>query len=146
VPRYLDLQLWLRHDSVPFTHSSNLVSALETSLLQTAWEEHIGRTARDARWLRAALRAQPLKLSAPEAAASPGVVSIELPAEVPSCEVAERLERRGFELAWRSAYLAERNWIQVALMGDYDRAALRELPAAIALEVRECARRADRAA
>jgi aspartate aminotransferase-like enzyme/ribosomal protein S18 acetylase RimI-like enzyme len=146
VPRYLDLQLWLRHDSVPFTHSSNLVGALETALLQTDWEERIGRTARDARWLRAALRAQSLKQVAPEAAASPGVVSIELPAEVPSRDVAEGLERRGFEVAWRSAYLADRNWIQVALMGDYDRPALRELPAAIALEVRERARRADRAA
>lgn len=145
-PRYLDLQLWLRHDSVPFTHSSNLAGALEVALTQTDWDARIGCTARDARWLRAALRAQGLKVVAPEQAASPGVASIELPGTAPSPDVAESLERRGFEVAWRSAYLVDRNWIQVALMGDYDRPALRELPAAIALEVRERARRADRAA
>jgi aspartate aminotransferase-like enzyme/GNAT superfamily N-acetyltransferase len=145
-PRYLDLHLWLRHDSVPFTHSSNLVGALDTALAQTDWQERIGRTARDARWLRAALRAQGLALVAPEAAASPGVVSIELPAAAPAREVAEAMERRGFEIAWRSGYLMDRNWVQVALMGEYDRAALRELPAALARAARARARRADRAA
>ena len=146
VPRYLDLGLWLRHGSVPFTHSSNLVGALEAALEQTDWAEHIERTARDAHWLRAALRAQGLAVVAPEPFASPGVASIALPPETPSGAVAEGLERLGYEIAWRSAYLVERNWIQVALMGDYDRAALRGLPAAVALQVREHALRPGRAA
>ena len=146
VPRYLDLELWLRNGSVPFTHSSNLVGALEVALEQTDWAERIGRTARDARWLRAALRAQGLAVVAPEQFASPGVASIALPPETPSGAVAEGLERLGYEIAWRSAYLVERNWIQVALMGDYDRAALRRLPAAVALQAREHALRPGRAA
>jgi aspartate aminotransferase-like enzyme/ribosomal protein S18 acetylase RimI-like enzyme len=146
VPRYLDLELWLRHGSVPFTHSSNLVGALEAALEQTDWAERIGRTARDAHWLRAALRAQGLAVVAPEQFASPGVASIALPPETPSGAVAEGLERLGYEIAWRSAYLVERNWIQVALMGDYDRAALRRLPAAVALQARERALRPGRAA
>jgi aspartate aminotransferase-like enzyme len=146
VPRYLDLELWLRHASVPFTHSSNLVAALEVALEQTDWAERIGRTARDGRWLRAALRAQGLDVVAPEQFASPGVVSIALPPATPSSAVAEGLERLGYEVAWRSGYLVERNWIQVALMGDYDRAALRRLPAAVALQARERALRAGRAA
>jgi len=146
VPRYLDLGLWLRHGSVPFTHSSNLVGALEVALEQTDWAERIGRTARDGRWLRAALRAQGLAVVAPEQCASPGVVSIALSPETPSGAVAEGLERLGCEVAWRSAYLVERNWIQVALMGEYDRAALRGLPAAVALQAREHALRRGRAA
>ncbi len=146
VPRYLDLELWLRHGSVPFTHSSNLVAALETALEQTDWAERISRTARDARWLRAALRAQGLAVVAPEQSASPGVVSVVLPPQAPSATVAEGLERFGYEVSWRSAYLVGRNWIQVALMGDYDRAALRGLPAAVALKAHEHALRPDRAA
>ncbi len=146
VPRYLDLELWLRHGSVPFTHSSNLVGALEVALEQTDWAERIGRTARDGRWLRAALRAQGLAVVAPEQCASPGVVSIALSPETPSDAVAEGLEQLGCEVAWRSAYLVERNWIQVALMGDYDRGALRGLPAAVALQVREHSLRRGRAA
>ena len=146
VPRYLDLALWLRHGSVPFTHSSNLVGALETALEQTDWAERIRRTARDARWLRAELRAQGLAVVAPEQFASPGVASIALPPETPSRAVAEGIERLGYEVASRSAYLVERNWIQVALMGDYDRAALRGLPTAVALQAREHALRSGRAA
>jgi aspartate aminotransferase-like enzyme/GNAT superfamily N-acetyltransferase len=146
VPRYLDLALWLRHGSVPFTHSSNLVSALEAALERTDWGAHIERTARDARWLREALRARGLALVAPESCASPGVASIALPVQTPSPAVAGGLERLGYEVAWRSGYLMERNWIQVALMGDYDRAALRGLPAAIAQLAHERALRTGRAA
>ncbi len=146
VPKYLDLELWLRHASVPFTHSSNLVGALEAALERTDWAERINRTARDARWLRAALRAQDLAVVAPEQFASPGVASVALPPQAPSAAVAEGLERVGYEVAWRSAYLMDRNWIQVALMGDYDRAALRGLPAAVAAQAREHALRPGRAA
>jgi len=135
-PRYLDLAYWLRRDSVPFTHSSNLVAALEAALSGVDWEARLRNTAHDARWLRAALRAREFALVAPEGAASPAVASIALPAAVPAAEVGAALARRGFEIAWRSVYLTSRNWVQVALMGEYDRIALRQLPEALAEEVR----------
>ena len=144
--RYLDLAYWLRRDSVPFTHSSNLVAALETALARVDWDARLRNTARDARWLRGALRAQGLALVAPEAAASPGVASIALPDGAPAAEVGAALAQRGFEIAWRSAYLASRNWVQVALMGEYDRAALRQLPGALAQEVQARTRSGARAA
>jgi aspartate aminotransferase-like enzyme/GNAT superfamily N-acetyltransferase len=144
--RYLDLAYWLRRDSVPFTHSSNLVAALEAALARVDWDARLRDTARHARWLRDALRAQGLALVAPEAAASPSVASIALPDGVPAAEVGAALLRRGFEIAWRSAYLASRNWVQVALMGAYDRVALRQLPGALAEEVRARTRDAERAA
>jgi aspartate aminotransferase-like enzyme/GNAT superfamily N-acetyltransferase len=145
-PRYLDLAYWLGRDSVPFTHSSNLVAALEAALARVDWRARFRDTARDAVWLRGALRAQGLALVAPEDAASPGVVSIALDAAAPAAEVGAALARRGFEVAWRSAYLASRNWVQVALMGEYDRVALRQLPGALAEEVRGFAWQGDRAA
>lgn len=145
-PRYLDLEYWLRRDSVPFTHSSNLVAALDASLSGIDWPAHFRATAHDALWLRGALRALGFALVAPEAAASPGIVSIALDAAAPSADVGAALARRGFEIAWRSAYLQSRNWVQVALMGEYDRAALRQLPGALAEEVRSRLRRGERAA
>lgn len=144
--RYLDLAYWLRRDSVPFTHSSNLVAALDAALAQVDWDARLGHTARDARWLRSALRAREFVLVAPEAAASPAVASIVLPEGVPADEVGAALARRGFEIAWRSAYLASRNWVQVALMGAYDRIALRQLPEALAEEARARTRSGIRAA
>ncbi|MDH5537121.1 MAG: aminotransferase class V-fold PLP-dependent enzyme, partial [Betaproteobacteria bacterium] len=145
-PRYLDLAYWLRCGSVPFTHSSNLVSALEAALARADWEMRFRHTAHDARWLRGALRARGLAIVAPEAAASPAVASVALADGVPAAEVGEALLQRGYEIAWRSAYLASRNWVQVALMGEYDRSALRLLPGALAEEVAARARHGERAA
>ena len=144
--RYLDLAYWLRRDSVPFTHSSNLVAALDAALERTDWETRFRDTAHDARWLRDALRAQGLALVAPEAASSPSVTSVALADDVPAADVGAALLQRGFEVGWRSAYLASRNWVQVALMGDYDRVALRQLPGALAEEVRARTRHGERAA
>ena len=146
VARYLDLAYWLHRDSVPFTHSSNLVGALEAALACVDWDARFRDTAHDARWLRSALRARGLALVAPEAAASPAVASIVLPDGVPAAEVGAALARRGFEIGWRSAYLASRNWVQVALMGMYDRTALRLLPEALGAEVRARSRSDARAA
>jgi len=145
-PRYLDLAYWLRRDSVPFTHSSNLVAALDAALAHADWEARLRDTAHDARWLRDTLRALGLALVAPEAASSPSVTSIALPSGVPAAEVGAAMLQRGFEIAWRSTYLASRNWVQVALMGDYDRIALRQLPGALAEEVRARLRHGERAA
>jgi aspartate aminotransferase-like enzyme len=144
--RYLDLAYWLRRDSVPFTHSSNLVAALDAALEGTDWETRFRDTAHDAHWLRDALRAQGLALVAPEAASSPSVTSVALAEDVPAADVGAALAQRGFEVAWRSAYLASRNWVQVALMGNYDRVALRQLPGALGEEVRARTRHGERAA
>jgi aspartate aminotransferase-like enzyme/GNAT superfamily N-acetyltransferase len=138
VPRYLDLNLWLECESVPFTHSSSLVAALDAALSQTDWQTRLSLVARDARWLRTTLRARGLRVLAPEDAASPGVTTIDLPGTVRSSDVASALGQAGFEVAWRSVYLTQRNWIQIALMGEYDRSALRELPDAVQCAVRAC--------
>jgi aspartate aminotransferase-like enzyme/GNAT superfamily N-acetyltransferase len=146
VPRYLDLNLWRDRESVPFTHSSNLVYALDAALSQTSWQARLAVLAHDARWLRRSLRAHGLRVLAPEDVASPGVTTIELPGAAQSSDIGCALGQAGFEVAWRSAYLAERNWIQIALMGDYDCSALRELPDAVARAVRACILESDRAA
>jgi aspartate aminotransferase-like enzyme/GNAT superfamily N-acetyltransferase len=115
-PRYLDLALWLDRASVPFTHSSNLVAALDAALSCTDWPGRMQRVARHAAWLRRELRARGLRVVASDETASPGVTTIELPGAAGSADVASALQRGGFEISWRSAYLVERNWIQVALL------------------------------
>lgn len=135
VPRYLDLGHWLAHDSVPFTHSSNLVAALGAALERLNAAERMARTGRDARWLRFELRRRNLRPVAPEAAASPAVTTVALPPQAPSFAVAAALEQSGYLVSWRSEYLLKRNWIQVALMGEYDPGALRGLPGAMAQAV-----------
>jgi aspartate aminotransferase-like enzyme/predicted N-acetyltransferase YhbS len=145
-PRYLDLEYWLQSQSVPFTHSSNLLAALAAALEHGNFGVRHAQLERDGRWLRQALRARGLSVVAAEASASPAVTTIALPRGLSSLAVAATLEDRGIQLSARSGYLVERNWVQVALMGEYDRSALRELPAALAGAIASCGAGKDEAA
>ena len=145
-PRYLDLAVWLADRSAPFTHSSNLVAALCAALEHCDVGRQHAQARRDARWLREALRARGLDVLAPDACASPAITTLCVPREVSSVELATAMEDAGYELSARSQYLVRRNWVQVALMGAYDRAALRALPDALRQALTACRARQDRAA
>ena len=43
LPRYLDLGFYAAQEGIPFTHSSNLLAALHTSLKRVNWEDRFGR-------------------------------------------------------------------------------------------------------
>jgi aspartate aminotransferase-like enzyme len=146
VPRYLDLAYYESSSGVPFTHSSNLVASLDRSLTATSWPEKFERVARASFELRAELRARGLQLLAPEADAAPGIVTIALPGGVDSQAVAMASEAAGIQIAWMSAYLRQRNWVQICLMGEFDIAAVRRAPQLLAQAIAGCtAKRAESA-
>jgi len=111
---------------VPHTHSSNLVYAL-VEAVRRATPERMERIQTNAAWLRNEIRALGLTLLAPEAVASPGIITIVLDRNMSSAEIGEELEMRGFWLSYRSNYLLEHNWIQIALLGDPSRASLEKV-------------------
>ncbi len=117
LPRYLDLGLWAASESSPFTHSSNLVAALDVALAEVE-RLPAGRCGDGtlAVWLRAELRTAGFTLIAPETHASPIIVSVQLPPGVLAEDVGLALEQLGFLTSYRSGYLLARNWIQVSLM------------------------------
>jgi aspartate aminotransferase-like enzyme len=119
LPRYLDLALWAAADSVPFTHSSNLIAALDVALAEIERLPAGGRCTQDegAAGLRAALTAAGFTVVAPAPHASPIIVTVELPHLLNSTDVGAHLERRGFFASYQSAYLTGRNWIQFCLIG-----------------------------
>lgn len=123
---YLDLGHWANHQSVPHTHSSNLLFALDAAVRQ-ATPERMATIAENAVWLRAQLRARGFTVLAPEEAASPGIVTLVLADGMSAAELGEELEMRGYWLNYRSEYLIARNWIQASLLGNPDRASLEKL-------------------
>lgn len=142
VPRFLDLGLWAANDSVPFTHSSNLVAALDTAVAEVE-RLRAGRCADGAlaAGLREELRAAGFALVAEERHASPIIVTVKLSAPFRAADIGSALEQRGFLASYRSGYLATRNWIQFCLMSQPPRAALAELVA----HLRELAPKAEAA-
>ena len=131
LPRYLDLAAYEAADGVPFTHSSNLLAALERSLSLTHWPRKFERVRRKSLEMHAAFAALALPPLAGEDDAAPGIVTLPLPATIRANEVARTLAAGGFEVAWQSRYLQERNWLQIALMGEIDNEALHRLPAVL---------------
>ena len=117
LPRYLDLGLWSASDGTPFTHSSNLVGALDVALaeVERLSEGRCGDGSLAA-WFRAELRNAGFTLCATEPSASPIIVTVQLPATAPTATVGAALEQRGFLTSHRSGYLSARNWIQFSLM------------------------------
>ncbi len=135
IPRYLDLAIYEAADGVPFTHSSNLLAALDRSLAQTCWSRKFERVGRMSAMLRVALRNHGLPPLAAEADAAPGIVTVALPGEVSTADVAIALDGQGFQVGFQSQYLQQRNWLQVCLMSEFDEAALRLLPGTLARHV-----------
>lgn len=128
LPRVFDLGLYASERGVPFTQSSNLACALDAALERLDVTRRTATLAELAAWLRARLTLLGFDLVGRDAMPAPGVVTIALPEDVSSLGVAAALERAGCEIGARSRYLADRNWIQIALMGaDISLAALSTL-------------------
>ena len=145
IPRYLDLAGYEAADNVPFTHSSNLLAALARSLTITRWPKKLVVIRQKSHTLRAALRRHGLPPLARDEDAAPGIITLAIPAEARATAVALALAEQGIEIAWQSRYLLERNWLQIALMGELDETALRQLPAALAGQVERLAQRPSKA-
>jgi aspartate aminotransferase-like enzyme len=128
LPRYLDLGLYSGNSGTPFTLSSNLLNALKASLENTDFEERYTRLKELSEWIKKSLTDSGLIIVAEEGYETPSLITIALPANRDSREIGLELEKRGFLLNWRSAYLRERNWIQIALMGDSPRNRVAPLP------------------
>jgi aspartate aminotransferase-like enzyme len=120
-PRYLDLSLYADAEGVPFTQSSGLVSALRIATENTLRRRPFSDVRALSEWLRQQLRDMGFRLLAADAVSSPGIVTLVLESGDSAIELGDALARAGFALSYRSKYLRERNWIQIALMGECSR-------------------------
>jgi aspartate aminotransferase-like enzyme len=129
LPRYLDLGMYQLNESVPYTHSSNLVAALRTALncLDLTKSIRLSKNVRDS------LSTSEVDYLGDEQY-SPGIVTIPLPPVLSSREFGDSLKKKGVLLSYESEYLLKRNWVQVALMGNYD---LNEVQTAMDLFLKE---------
>ena len=130
LPRYLDLGLHCGDQeggAVPFTLSSNLLSALDAGA-QRQTPELLDRIEADGRWLREQLRERGFSLVAAESDSIGAVTTIALPGDaVDSERMGCALENLGYHTSYASGYLREHNWLQICLMGDVNRAQLEQL-------------------
>src|SRR5580658_3697630 len=129
LPRYLDLGWYDEHQGIAFTQSSNLVHALDTAVRKPDWPAKLAAAAATSARLRHQLRELGFNLIAPDAEATPGVITIALAPDRKSAELGEQLHKAGYLLSYNSDYLRQRNWIQICLMGEYSLEKLESLTA-----------------
>ncbi len=127
LPRYLDLGLYAKCNGIAFTHSSNLLHALDAAIKRVNWVQKYKEVGETSAWLRSRLRESGFDLIASEEHAAPGVVTITLPAEINSSDFSAQLQQAGYLVSSGSDYLRTRNWIQICLMGEYSRQKINEL-------------------
>lgn len=113
IPRYLDLGQYAKMDSVPYTHSSNLIAALHEAVKRVNLENNsmMGNTVK-----RMLTDADISFLG--DKNYSPGILTIPLPLSISSKEIGDELKAKGIIISYESDYLLKQNWIQFAFMGD----------------------------
>lgn len=135
IPRYLDLGQYAACDSIPYTHSSNLVQALHEALkrVDTDTKMRLGIAA------RGMLSEACFPLLGDEDY-SPGILTIPLSEAISSRDIGDKLREEGIIVSYESDYLLDRNWIQFALMGEMT---LREFEDALAVLKKAVRRKAE---
>jgi aspartate aminotransferase-like enzyme len=118
LPKYLDLGVYYENRSIPFSHSSNLLDALLKALEALSSRTFV-KIKEMHSYLNRVLNIRGFKITTTEAIASPIIITIEFPRGISSLDIGESLLYQGFQLHYESAYLRERNWIQIACVGDY---------------------------
>ncbi|MDR0534947.1 MAG: aminotransferase class V-fold PLP-dependent enzyme [Puniceicoccales bacterium] len=116
IPSYMDLGYWIKQNGVGFTHSSNLIAALATTLGEKNYEERFHVIAARDRWLREALSRSRFSVLTSGPGACPAVLTLIPRTGANAWETGLALEEAGFILSYRSNYLRERNWLQISLM------------------------------
>jgi aspartate aminotransferase-like enzyme/GNAT superfamily N-acetyltransferase len=132
LPRYLDLGYYAEKGGIPFTHSSNLIAALDAALDRFATDEPFAYVDGLSRWLRPRLCALGLPILVDGPDASPAVITIPFGDDCSATATGDALQRLGLLVAYQSEYLVRRNWLQIGLMGHCTRQHLERLLDALA--------------
>lgn len=130
LPRYLDLGYYAEKHGIPFTHSSNLVAALDVALNRFETSEPFEQIVELSAWLRPRLRDLGFNILVPDADATPAVVTLIMPDDG-AATLGDALERQGMLVAYQSEYLVRRKWLQIGLMGHVSKHDLARLVAAL---------------
>ncbi|MBO0602608.1 aminotransferase class V-fold PLP-dependent enzyme [Sporosarcina sp. E16_3] len=119
LPRYLDLGTYSEAKGIPYTQSSNLIAALDVALLAFEHPEEVyAAISNRASKVRKAVEQAGLPILASGESAADAIVTIALPTGLSAIQLGNNLFLNGCNVHYESAYLRERNWLQISCMND----------------------------
>ncbi|MCC3355700.1 aminotransferase class V-fold PLP-dependent enzyme [Bacillus sp. REN16] len=120
IPRYLDLGMYTYHESIPYSHSSNMLEALHEALQKYENDDFYFEIKERYSMIREHIEGMGLEiLTAPEYS-SPAIMTILLPDHITSKDFGDDMALQGFYLHYESGYLQERKWIQISCLSSHD--------------------------
>lgn len=125
--RSIDLGFYADSNGIPFTISSNLVYALSKAIDTLDEKERYIHLEELSNWTREQLHNIGFNIISNRDNASPGLITISLPSWLSSSDLGNKLQDNGYLLHWRSQYLLDRNWIQIALISRYNKNKIKPL-------------------
>jgi hypothetical protein len=106
--------MYQQNGSVPYTHSSNLIAALLAAL--HTLDRQKGLTLN--RKVKSILIREGIEFLDGDSY-SPGIITLPLSRGMSSIVLGDNLKSKNIFLSYESDYLIERNWVQLAIMGEY---------------------------
>ncbi|PEP30309.1 aminotransferase class V-fold PLP-dependent enzyme [Bacillus wiedmannii] len=119
LPAYMDVGMYEENESIPYSHSWNLMYALHEALKRFEDEEVFEKIKETYAFIEQAITTMSLKLVSPKEHAAPIIFTIQLNKGLSSKSVGDALALQGYIVHYESAYLQNNNWIQIACLNHY---------------------------
>lgn len=119
VPAYMDIGMYEENESIPYSHSWNLIYALQEALKIFEDEMVFEKIKETYTYIEQAITNMGLNLVSPKEHAVPIIVTIQLNEDQSSKALGDALALQGYIVHYESAYLQKNNWIQIACLNHY---------------------------
>lgn len=119
LPAYMDVGMYEENESIPYSHSWNLIYALQEALKRFEDETAFVKIKETYDYMEEAITSIGLNLVSPKEHAAPIILTIQLDEDQSSKTVGDALALQGYIIHYESAYLQKNNWIQIACLNDY---------------------------
>ncbi|MGG0077513.1 aminotransferase class V-fold PLP-dependent enzyme [Bacillus wiedmannii] len=119
LPAYMDIGMYEENDSILYSHSWNLIYALQEALKIFEDAKVFEKINETYAYIEQAITNMGLNLVSPKEHAAPIIVTIQLNENQSSKEIGDALALQGYIVHYESSYLQKNNWIQIACLNDY---------------------------
>lgn len=119
LPAYIDIGMYEENESIPYSHSWNLMYALQEALKRFDDEMTFEKIKEAYAYIEQAIATMGLKLVSPKEYAAPIILTIQLNKGLSSKALGDALALQGYIIHYESAYLQKNNCIQIACLNHY---------------------------
>lgn len=119
LPRYLDLGAYADAVGIPYSQSSNLLTALDAALQRYSNPSVIfDQVSERSAEVRKVLTGSEVSILSPEEISASAIITLVLPKRLSATKLGDNLYLNGFTVHYESYYLRDRNWLQISCMNN----------------------------